>query len=266
MNTKKKGIGIFIVAILAISVFVAMCVPVSAIYPVNSDWSTVTPGIDGNFSEGEWKNAQLLIEDPIHTYVYFTNDGEHLYVCVDAANAAGGDYTANDSDYCHLYFDTGHDEVWTWGHEDAFTLYGNGDTEHLVAISPTYILHCTDWASNHIGLQGAAGFGESPNSATDHRIYEFKIPLNLLSASPGDTIGFASPNGPNSLPYDADMGRHNIWPPGADINNLSTWGDLILASPPAVPALTPLGIIALVGLLSGIAAISISTSIRKKRR
>ena len=41
---------------------------------------------------------------------------------------------------------------------------------------------------------------------------------------------------------------------------------IIPPSPAPVPILTPIGIIALVGLLSGIAAISISTSIRKKRR
>jgi len=74
----------------------------------------------------------------------------------------------------------------------------------------------------HPGLEGAAGFGGSPNSGIDHRIYEFKIPLNLLGASPGDTIGFASPIGPDSIPYDANTGRHNIWPAGAEIDDLST--------------------------------------------
>jgi len=209
-----------------------------------SDWRIVVPIIDGNFNEGEWTNAEILIENPIHTYVYFQNDDSFLYVCVDAANEVGGDYSQNDADHCDLFFDTGHDEVWTLGHEDWFRIYGDGMTEHHVAISPTYTQHCTDWALNHPGLEGAAGFGGSPNAAAAHRIYEFKIPLSLLGASPGDTIGFASPSvggmtvveppESTSLPYDEGTGRHNVWPAGVDINDLSTWGDLVLASPPPV--------------------------------
>jgi len=210
--------------------------------PIDSDWEFTAPTIDGNFDPGEWTYPQLLIEEPIHAYVYSTNDDEYLYVCVDAANAVvldGGDYTPDDWDQCSLHFDTGHDEQWTPGHEDAFKLYGNGSTAHWVAISPTYELHCNDWAGNHPGLQGVAGFAGSPNAEDPHRIYEFKIPLSLLGASPGDTIGFASPTGwggmtaaVNSLPHDAATGRHNIWPPGADVNDLTTWGDLVLAPPP----------------------------------
>jgi len=218
--------------------------------PIDSDGEFTPPIIDGNFDEGEWTNAQLLIEDPIHTYVYFKNDNYFLYVCVDAANLDGGDYTQNDADHCDLFFDTGHDEVWTLGHEDWFRICGDGTTEHHVAISPTYTYtqHCTDWALNHPGLEGAAGFGTSPNApADDHRIYEFKIPLSLLGASPGDTIGFASPSGGDmtvveppestSLPYDEGTGRHNVWPLGAEYDDLTTWGDLVLASvaPPPPP-------------------------------
>jgi len=210
----------------------------------DSDWRSVVPIIDGNFNPGEWTNAQLLIDDPIHTYVYFMNDNYFLYVCVDAANLDGGDYTQNDADHCDLFFDTGHDEVWTLGHEDWFRIYGDGTTEHHVAISPTYTQHCTDWALNHPGLEGAAGFGGSPNAATAHRIYEFKIPLSLLGASPGDTIGFASPGlggmtvvePPSlSLPYDEDTGRRNVWPSGAQVDDMTTWGDLVLASLPPPP-------------------------------
>jgi len=211
--------------------------------PIDSDWEFTAPTIDGNFDPGEWTYPQLLIEEPIHTYVYSMNDDEYLYVCVDAANLDGGDYTEDDSDECSLHFDTGHDEVWTPGHEDAFTLYGDGSTDHWVAAPLSYELHCTNWAANHPGLEGAAGFGWSPNAEDPHRIYEFKIPLSLLGASPGDTIGFASPSAGGmtvvepptltSLPHDAATGRHNIWPPGAEIDDLSTWGDLILTVQPA---------------------------------
>ena len=103
----------------------------------------------------------------------------------------------------------------------------------MVATSTPYQWtdHCD--FSAHAGLQGVAGFGTSPNAAANHRIYEFQIPLTLLGASPGDTIGLSS--WPDSIPYDAATNRHNIWPPGAELEDLGTWGDLVLASPPASP-------------------------------
>jgi hypothetical protein len=265
MDTEKKGKVIFKAAIV-MAVFLAMCVPASARppptpqAPISSDWATVAPSIDGDFSDGEWENAQLLIPSPIHTYVYFMNDNENLYICVDAANGDGGDYTEDAFDYCDMVFDTDPHEVWTPGHEDIFAINGTGYGEHLVARNTSYswIRHCyfTD-----PGLEGAAGFGTSPNAPSqDHRIYEFKIPLSLLTASPGDTLGFASPP-IGSIPHDSSAGESNFWPPGVNIGDLATWGDLILAST-AAPTLTPTGLIALVSLLSAIAAVAI---VRKRR-
>jgi hypothetical protein len=120
--------------------------------------------------------------------------------------------------------------------------------------------HCD--FSLHSGLQGVAGFGKSPNApSNDHRIYEFKIPLSLLMASPGDTLGFASPAG--SIPFDANTSLSNDWPPGVNQSDLSTYVDLILASAATpTPAFTPIGLLALVSLLSAIAAVAI---VRKRR-
>jgi len=204
---------------------------------IDGDWIDTPPVIDGYFADGEWTDYQLLIEAPIHTQVYFRNDASFLYVCVDAANdgvnLSIGDYSEDDGDYCDLVFDTGNDEAWTQGHEDYFHITGDGGKSHMVATSTPYQWtdHCD--FSAHAGLQGVAGFGTSPNAAANHRIYEFQIPLTLLGASPGDTIGLSS--WPDSIPYDAATNRHNIWPPGAELEDLGTWGDLVLASPPASP-------------------------------
>ena len=269
MDKRNLAIGIFKAAIV-IAVFLAMCAPASAQPPpapptIYSDWATVAPSIDGNFTDGEWENAQLLIPSPIHTYVYFMNDNEYLYICVDAASGVSGDYTEDGFDYCDMVFDTDPHEVWTPGHEDIFAINGTGYAEHLVArnTSCSWERHCyfTD-----PGLEGAAGFGMSPNAPfQNHRIYEFQIPLSLLMASPGDTLGFASPP-IGSIPHDANStGRSNFWPPDVEICDFATWGDLILAStaaPTPTPALTPTGLIALVSLLSAIAAV---TLVRKRR-
>ena len=242
--------------------------------PVESDLELLPPTIDGDFSPGEWTNPQLLIDSPIPTNVYFSNDNAFLYVCVDAANAAGGDYSQDPGDYCDLFFDTGHDEASTPGHEDWFRIWGDGTKEHVVtsAIPAFWEYHCDFGA--HPGLEGAVGFGESPNSGTDHRIYEYKIPLGLLGASPGDTIGFSSPTGeplwPNSLPHDYSRDpdtSHNVWPPGAMYDDMGTWGDLVLArTPPPTPTPSPVPTISQWGMvgMAIVLAAALVWSIRRR--
>lgn len=216
--------------------------------PLNSNWAHKPPTIDGIFSNNEWVNPQLELippDFPIHALVYIMNDVNHLYVCVDAADAAFGDYTADTSDapygdYCVLAFDVGNDGVWTQDVDAVFILgYFSGivDIEHDFASSSTpghTYQHCFASGNLHAGLDGAIGFGTSPNAPSiSHRIYEFKIPLNLIGASPGSTVGFSSPESWDSLPYDYDGGnspRHNIWPIGAVWSFLDNWGDIILAS------------------------------------
>jgi len=219
--------------------------------PLNSGWTSKPPTIDGAFSAGEWTNPQLeltLPDFPIHALVYIMNDASYLYVCVDAADAAYGDYTedtgdAPSGDYCVLAFDVGNDGAWTQDVDTVFVLgffSGIQDLEHSLASSSTpgsLYRDCLASDGLHSGLAGAIGFAPSPNSPLDHRIYEFRIPLNMIGASPGSTVGFSSPEGWDSLPYDYDEEndpRHNIWPAWAVWTYLDNWGDIVLASPRAV--------------------------------
>jgi hypothetical protein len=214
------------------------------------------PTIDGVFDDAEWIGPELSGRFPIPINVYFSNDNTFLYVCVDAADETDGDYTPDENDHCLLMFDTNHDEVISAGHEDLFHISANGFNWHSVPESDGiayWIRHCDFDA--HTGLEGAVGFGTSPNSPINHRIYEFQIPLSLLGASPGDTIGFASPIEPESMPYDYSRPigfQHNIWPPGATAGNLSTWGDLVLApsATAPVPTLSQWGMIGMGILLT----------------
>ncbi|TAL60043.1 MAG: hypothetical protein EPN88_16435, partial [Bacteroidetes bacterium] len=95
-------------------------------------------------------------------------------------------------------------------------------------------------------LNGEArmGFGATPNSGTDHRFYEWKIPLTSINAAPGDIIDFSSPSlfkgicgAGASMPYDGSTRRDNVWPLGVQISNKDTWGLLQLyaqcVSPPS---------------------------------
>ncbi|MDY6912062.1 MAG: hypothetical protein SVM79_06900 [Chloroflexota bacterium] len=251
MTSRRKVFSVLLALAIVVAMMCAAVLPASAQPPtINSHWESSAPTIDGTFGPGEWINHQLLINNPIHTYVYFTNDNEFLYICIDAANAVGGDYTLDPGDHCSLAFDTGHDELWTEGHEDHFDVFGAGLPEHAVASAflGFWNKHCDFDA--HPGLEGAAGFDVSPNAALAHRIYEIKIPLTLLMVSPGETIGFASPSAieNGSFPYDDDTRRHNYWPPGAVNDDLSTWGDLVLATQPVpgIPSATQWGAIGMV--------------------
>jgi hypothetical protein len=119
----------------------------------------------------------------------------------------------------------------------------------------------------HPGLEGASGFGSSPNSGDKHRIYEFKIPFSLLEVAPGDTIGFSS--GHNSIPFDAATGRHNVWPLGYDISDMSALGVLVLASSSTVadPTLSQWGMIGM-AIMIGMAvlfAAFLVWSLRRRR-
>ena len=172
------------------------------------------PNIDGNFDNGFWPtNPQLTINSPILTHVYCMNDATNLYMLVDAV----GDVT-NDShcDECLLVF--GVDQVYeaeVWIISDV--IYTNE--------LPT-------------GTQVDIGFGISPNSANNHRIYEWRIPLASINATFGEQIDFASPAlykqscgaGPEpvSMPFDGGEpdvsdSRDNEWPPGVTMDR-STWG------------------------------------------
>jgi len=82
------------------------------------------------------------------------------------------------------------------------------------------------------------GFGDSPNNAEDHKMYEWRTPLSLINAEPGRSIDFCSPPfghkpfNPVSMPYDADTGKDNVWPEGVIYDTLETWGILRVSNPP----------------------------------
>ncbi len=91
---------------------------------------------------------------------------------------------------------------------------------------------------NHTGLASAEGFGTSTNSNTPHRIYEFQIPLALLGAQAGDTIGFYGGSAVTGTGvWDALTFRSSSWP---DVRYLPIYalGDLGLPAPTSARAWT----------------------------
>ena len=79
------------------------------------------------------------------------------------------------------------------------------------------------------------GFGTSDNSAVNHRIYEFRIPLAMIGKVPGDTVGFAGIS--NAPPFgwpgidDFDSGLWDTWPfTFPTPPTLDFYGDLVLST------------------------------------
>ena len=271
---RSWGIAILLICILALNL------PLLATAKGPTLGSTFITGnpptIDGVVNPGEWPGSPQIVFDQntpnpnnylyvMPTYVYILNDLENLYFLVDAV----GDTVANDNDECLLVFGVG-DEIFVG---EAF---GDGTANP-----------CTP-----DGVEVSVGFGASFNSTTPHRIYEWKIPLASINASPGQPIDFSSPRylkfsgpvcsalGVGSMPYDADLydhdgdsntpmvNRDNIWPPDIPTyvtEDRSDWGILQLqpTSPPErVPSLSEWGLILLCLLL----AVSACGCLRKGKR
>jgi hypothetical protein len=247
---KKFVVGIYVlVLLLSLSVSVFAQGPSLISHAVTGS----APTINGSVGQGEWPGAPQIIFNGamtptpgytyvIPTYVYFCNDLTYIYVLVDAV----GDATSDAYDECLLIFGNGNDYILTEG-------FGDGNS-------------CPQ------GVTFASGFGASPNSATNHRIYEWRVPLSEINANPGQMIDFCSPhnskylclfptgNPGGSLGYDETTGNDNIWPPGLievnDMTNREAWGRLQLqpTDRQSVPTLSEWGII-LMGLFLAGAAI-----------
>ena len=168
------------------------------------------------------------------------NNSQYVYMMVDAVSIISMmDTTEDAQDHCtiYLYFNAKGIRVTVFGDNTKFCESTNSPGTPL-SWNP---ISCPS------GLSASPGFGSSPDTPSpDHRMYEFRIPLNTIGAAAGDTIYFASPfDVLNSLPFDYNGGasRYNIWPPSATTSDLSTWGQIQLADSLLVPTLNEWGMI-----------------------
>jgi hypothetical protein len=211
---------------------------------LESTYTVTHPTIDGSFNpfEGEWPADYVLkiLDQQVDATLYIQNNNQSVFLMVDAASIVSiMDTTEEDLDHCsiYLYYNGKGIRVTVLGDNTKFCESTNSPGTPL-AWGP---ISCPS------GLNASAGFGSSPDTPSpDHRMYEFQIPLSSIGAAPGDTIYFASPDdNPGSLPYNYNGGdqRYNIWPLAATASDLSTWGQIHLAGPLAVPTMTEWGMI-----------------------
>jgi hypothetical protein len=216
------------------------------VVPLESIYTGTLPSIDGSYTLGEWPSTAALeigpSTYPIHTKVYISNNN-NLYMFVDAADAGSGDYTEEDLDHCTVYLYKNGNGVYKGLR---VTVFGNGATLCEYTNDTNSSLNWTSLASCPAGVKAKAGFGQGPDIAPNHRMYEFEIPLSIIGAIPGDIIDFASPyDQTDSLPFDYNNGssRFNIWPPATTANDLTTWGQIQLASNSSIPTMNEWGMI-----------------------
>ncbi len=157
---------------------------------------------DGVMNPGEWETDSLPIPldatlgNQVPTTLYIKNDATRLYMGLDA----GGDASRRAFDRAGVLFDAPHDDFFTDGADSQFTL-GGLTSQSKVTGHAVYNASAGDWVMEdspfntglpgHTGLEGGAGYSTPSILVSPHRTYELAIPLTLLGASPGDTIGFA---------------------------------------------------------------------------
>jgi len=157
-------------------------------HTLTSAWQPIPPVPDGVFGATEHLSSPANTADltvvpgnALWAYLIVENDPDFLYITYDVP----GDTVQDPNDIASLGFDTDRDLAPTDGADDQLAVDGMGLGDHRV-----YSTGAGSWisedpcdplfAGDHTGLRCAAGFGPSPYSGTDHRIYEFRIPLALL--------------------------------------------------------------------------------------
>ena len=240
MDNKKKGIGIFIAAILVMAVFAAFAVtPVSAWDPYTGPKEPASPSshhTDVADPIGDTFGTGAVQHDITSFSAYYT--ATELIISVTfAGTISPGDSGQPDAVVGYIDFDTDQDPT-TGGLSSV-----DGNSPYTTGLGVDYFVDLFDYnsATGDTPVLDDTGteVGRAPVSFTSNS-FTVRVPLALIGGDNG-IVDTATVLGTRPEATDA-------CPNGGYITSS------VLAP---VPGLTPIGIIALVGLLSVIAAISI---------
>jgi len=211
-----------------------------------SPWAVVAPTLDGAVGAGEWADG-LRVDllkvagNKLDAHLLVKNDATSLYVAYDAP----GDFSRAVNDFASVAFDTGNDGIATDGREDVFAAGGFYESQNhwtWEAATNAWVIEDAPFdtgLANHAGLALVRSFGPSASQTIPHEMAEFRIPLALLGALPGDTLGFiaGAPPWPNGGVVDYTgfgVGLASGWPTAFGTMfaspQLSRYGDLVLSS------------------------------------
>jgi len=209
---------------------------------ITSSWATGTPTIDGFIASGEWADATVIdmraadSMNMVGANLLVMNNATHLFIGFDVY----GDTSEDTGDSSSFAFDTGNDDIATDGAEDEFELWASGSENHY-----DYYEWWSSWRSDcspfdvshpdHAGLMGDFGYDTSPGYAYDHRIFEYSVPLALLGATMGDTLGFITRTHNILGLEDGNNGSMSSWPLMVSWFQMDTYGELVLASHVTIP-------------------------------
>ena len=187
--------------------------------------------VDGNVTAAEWAEAVSINlagipGNRLEAFLLVKHNDSFLFVAYDVV----GDTSEGPGDFSLVAFDTGHDGLTTVGREDIFYHAGFFAEEqaHYVSDGMVWSVHDSPYDEslpNHAGLASAWGVGPSALSSESHRQFEFRIPLPLLGATLGDTLGILAAVG------DLDTGKLSFWPETLVSLQLDSYGDLVLVTP-----------------------------------
>lgn len=243
LSKLKRGNASLLGVAFLIAIVVSFPNAYSATRPViNSVWASKPPSMDGKFSQGEWPDSpQITFRVPpynssyLNATVYVMNDNSKLYVMVDAT----GDRTNDQWD----------ENLIVLANTETSTLNATFTWIEFWGLGGKLCMGPSRKCYTPTGAIGAVGYASSPNSPSNHKMYETSIPLKLFNATAGQMIDFCSPRKPtgtsvppvggSSISYDYSTGRDNPWPDhlffyvDAKTNlyhtDINTWGILVLA-------------------------------------
>lgn len=160
---------------LALGVITIIC-PLTAL--PQSILTNHPPTIDGVISPGEWDHAGM-VNFP-HGYMLFQNDASNLYVLLDLTGDTVADPPLSNfpwGDYFALAFDVNLDGTITPNVDIYYGFYGNYNFGLVYFLGP-YVYTGVHPSNSKMG----AGFGQSLNSSTPHRIWELAISRGEIGA------------------------------------------------------------------------------------
>ena len=148
---------------------------------IRSTWANAPVTVDGALNAAQWAGCGQM---PIPGgFIMAKNDNQYLYLALDLTADTGNDAGVND--YFWLSFDLNADGVITPRRD---TNYGIWPTLPI-KLARQYFLGGGVWTTilpETSTSSVSRGFAASPNSATPHRIWEFRLDLNELEVDLSD--------------------------------------------------------------------------------
>lgn len=219
----RKPIGWVLVAAV---ILLSSCLPARGHSgDVLSGWAAAAPVIDGTIGAAEWSGAskKTFTLGGWTCTVYEMNDANNLYMALEIP-----DTTYDVDDMLLVFFDNDNDGVTEVGNDlvGMSSIWGVFGDYYCSALPGTSSSDVGDGGTND--GSGVLGFSGGVH------YYEFSHPLDTtdnahdFSLSAGSTVGFM-------ISYLDNLVSVGGWP--GTLSTPQSWGDIIIASPPApVPA------------------------------